>query len=112
MTATTTALPVRADGLHAMLPQDGAAGTLVGRVWRTGTPGGPAVVALRPEGVFDVSRSFATMSTLLETDEPARAVRSAAGEFVCTLEALLDNSKAEDRDAALPWLLAPCDLQV
>lgn len=112
MTATTTALPARAEGVHPLLPQDGLAGTLVGRVWRAGTPGGPAVVALRPDGVFDVSRHFATMSTLLETDDPASAVRSVAGELLCTVDALLDNSKAEGRDAALPWLLAPCDLQV
>ena len=96
----------------AVLPQDGLAGTLVGRVWRTGTPGGPAVVVLRPEGVFDLSRHFPTMSTLLESDDPARAVRSAAGESLCTIEALLGNSRANGRDDATPWLLAPCDLQV
>ncbi|WP_457322254.1 fumarylacetoacetate hydrolase family protein [Roseateles sp. P5_E11] len=112
MTATTTALPARAEGVHPLLPQDGLAGTLVGRVWRAGTPGGPSVVVLRPEGVFDVSRHFATMSTLLETDDPASAARSVTGEFLCTVDALLDNSKAEGRDPALPWLLAPCDLQV
>ncbi|WP_457427344.1 fumarylacetoacetate hydrolase family protein [Roseateles sp. P5_E7] len=116
MTATTTALPVRTDGLHPLLPQDGLAGTLVGRVWLAekpgGTPGGPAVAVLRPDGVFDLSQHFATMSTLLETEHPAQAVRAVSGEFLCTVDALLDNSKANDRDAALPWLLAPCDLQV
>jgi fumarylacetoacetate (FAA) hydrolase family protein len=112
MTETTTALPVRSDGLHRVLPQDGLAGTLVGRVWRPGAPAGPAVVVLRPDGVFDLSRHFATMSTLLEADAPAQAVRSVAGEFLCTVDALLDNSQAEGRDPALPWLLAPCDLQV
>jgi fumarylacetoacetate (FAA) hydrolase family protein len=112
MTATTTALPVRTDGLHRVLPQDGLAGTLVGRVWRAGTPAGPAVVALRPEGVFDLSKHFATMSTLLETDAPSQAVRSVAGEYLCTVDALLDNSRAEGRDGTVPWLLAPCDLQV
>ncbi|MBX3624804.1 MAG: fumarylacetoacetate hydrolase family protein [Rhizobacter sp.] len=96
----------------AVLPQDGLAGTLVGRVWRTGTPGGPAVVVLRPEGVFDLSRHFATMSTLLENDDPARAVRAAAGESLCTVDALLGNSRADGRDTSVPWLLAPCDLQV
>jgi fumarylacetoacetate (FAA) hydrolase family protein len=74
MTATTAAMPARTDGLHHVLPQDGLAGTLVGRVWRPGTPAGPAVVVLRPDGVFDLSKHFATMSTLLETDEPAQAV--------------------------------------
>ncbi|QFZ84787.1 fumarylacetoacetate hydrolase [Variovorax paradoxus] len=112
MTATTTAMPVRTDGLHQALPQDGLAGTLVGRVWRAGTPAGPAVVVLRPDGVFDLSRHFATMSTLLETDQPAQAVRAVAGEYLCSVDALLDNSKAESQDPAVPWLLAPCDLQV
>jgi fumarylacetoacetate (FAA) hydrolase family protein len=112
MTATTTALPARTDGLHPLLPQDGLAGTLVGRVWRAGTPGGPSVVVLRADGVFDLSQHFATMSTLLDTDHPAQAVRAVSGEFLCTVDALLDNSKADGRDATLPWLLAPCDLQV
>lgn len=112
MTTTTTALPVRTDGQHAVLPQDGLAGTLVARVWRPGAPAGPAVVALRSEGVFDLSRHFATMSTLLETDAPAQAVRSAPGELLCSVNELLDNSKSEGRDNAVPWLLAPCDLQV
>jgi len=112
MTATTTALPARTDGLHAALPQDGLAGTLVGRVWRGGSPAGPAVVAVRADGVFDVSQHFATMSTLLEADQPAAAVNAVAGEFLCSVDALLDNSRADGRDAALPWLLAPCDLQV
>ena len=112
MTATTMAPPGRTDGLHPVLPQDGLAGTLVGRVWRAGSPAGPAVVVLRPEGVFDLSRHFATMSTLLDVDEPAQVVRSVAGEFLCSIDALLDNSKAEGRDPEVPWLLAPCDLQV
>lgn len=112
MIATTTAIPTRTDGLHPVLPQDGLAGTLVARVWRPGAPAGPAVVVLRPDGVFDLSRHFPTMSTLLETDDPARAVRAVLGEHLCSVQALLDNSQAEGRDEALPWLLAPCDLQV
>jgi fumarylacetoacetate (FAA) hydrolase family protein len=105
-------MPVRTDGLHRALPQDGLSGTLVGRAWRPGTLAGPAVVVLRHDGVFDLSKHFATVSTLLETDQPAQAVRSVTGEFLCSVDALLDNSKAEDQDPAIPWLLAPCDLQV
>ncbi len=112
MTATAMATPMRTDGLHQALPQDGLGGTLVGRVWRPGAPAGPSVVVLRPEGVFDLSTHFPTMSTLLESDEPAQAVRAVAGERLCSVEALLDNSQAEVRDDTLPWLLAPCDLQV
>ncbi|MCC8977105.1 fumarylacetoacetate hydrolase, partial [Bradyrhizobium sp. Cham227] len=36
-----------------VLPEDGTAGTLVGRVWLP-QAGGPAVVAVRADGVFDV----------------------------------------------------------
>ncbi|CAN7576675.1 fumarylacetoacetate hydrolase family protein [Rhizobacter sp. LjRoot28] len=112
MTATTTTQPGPGNGLHPVLPKDGLAGTLVGRVWRGGTPAGPAVVVVRPEGVFDLSRQFATMSTLLDASDPAQAVRAVAGEFLCSSDALLDNSKADGRAPTLPWLLAPCDLQV
>ncbi|AVT14521.1 fumarylacetoacetate hydrolase, partial [Paracidovorax avenae] len=70
------------------------------------------VVALRPEGVFDISRTFPTMSTLLDADRPAEAARQASGERLCAVDELLGNSRPGARDAALPFLLAPCDLQV
>src|SRR3569832_742294 len=40
-----------------VLPDDGAKGTLVGRVWRPEVQG-PAVVAVRTDGVFDVTSAF------------------------------------------------------
>ena len=46
--------------VETTLPTDSTAGTLVGRVWRPEL-GGSSVVAIRPDGVFDISRSFATM---------------------------------------------------
>ncbi|MFG5779137.1 fumarylacetoacetate hydrolase family protein [Comamonas sp. J-3] len=95
-----------------LLPEDGLAGTLVGRAWLPGKLAGPAVVALRPEGVFDLSQSFATMSTLLESSDPAAAARAASGARVGSVEELLSNSLPGVRNEALPWLLAPCDLQV
>ena len=95
-----------------VLPDDGLAGTLVGRVWIGGALPGPAVVALRPEGVFDLSTQYPTMSTLLDTAQPAAAVRAAAGERLCSVDELLANSLPGTRNEALPWLLAPCDLQV
>ena len=48
--------------LQGFVPRDGFAGTLVGRVWRPGAPGGPAVAAFRAEGVFDLSRAVPTMA--------------------------------------------------
>ena len=58
------------------LPTDSTAGTLVGRVWRPEL-GGPSVVAIRADGVFDISRSFATMRDLCESPDPAAAVAGA-----------------------------------
>ena len=54
----------------AFLPADGHAGTLIGRAWLPGAAPGPAVVALRAEGVCDLSAAAATVSTLLERGEP------------------------------------------
>jgi fumarylacetoacetate (FAA) hydrolase family protein len=95
-----------------ILPDDGLAGCLVGRVWVPGDLAGPAVVALRADGVFDLSRHYPTMSTLLDTAHPADAVRSTAGTRLCSVDDLLANSLPGQRDETRPWLLAPCDLQV
>ena len=80
-----------------ILPVDGCAGVLVGRLW---TVDGPCVVACRTEGLFDLSRLSPTMSDLLELDDPAAAVKDHAGERLCDLDTALAEGK----------LLAPCDL--
>ena len=95
-----------------VLPADGLAGALVGRVWLSGSLPGPAVVALRPDGVFDLSAHFPTMSTLLDAARPADAARQTAGQRLCSVDELVANSLPGSRDGLLPWLLAPCDLQV
>ena len=114
MTAAAVAERARApQAALQVLPDDGLQGTLVGRVWApSGAVPGPAVVALRPEGVFDLSAHYPTMSTLLDTLAPAEAARAATGQYLCSVEDLLANSQPGARDAARPWLLAPCDLQV
>jgi len=94
-----------------VLPQDGIRGTLVGRVWLPDV-GGPAVVAVRGEGVFDMSASFATVSALCEQDDPAAAVQAAKGTRLGDLEGILANTPPDSRDRSKPWLLAPVDLQV
>src|SRR6188768_1689107 len=90
------------------LPTDSTAGTLVGRVWRPDV--GPSVVAIRPDGVFDISRAFATMRDLCEAADPAGAVAAAKGERIGDLAAMLANTE-DRRDPAKPFLLAPIDLQ-
>jgi fumarylacetoacetate (FAA) hydrolase family protein len=92
------------------LPQDGTAGALAGRVWRPDV-NGPAVVAIRDEGVIDVTRTFATVRDLCETPNPAQALRSANGERIGTLDDVLANTPIDERSPAKPWLLAPIDLQ-
>ena len=94
--------------LSPCLPDDGTAGALAGRAWRPGI--GPAVVAIRAEGVIDISARFATLRDLCEAPDPAAALRAAEGEPIGTIDAVLANTPADTRDAGKPWLLAPADL--
>ena len=48
------------------LPDDGFAGALAARVWLPDV-NGPSVVAVREDGVFDISAAFATMRDLCES---------------------------------------------
>src|SRR3954453_238078 len=98
------------DGLADVLPGDGTVGALGGRVWLPRVEG-PAVVAIRDGGVFDVSRVFPTMRDLGEAGDPAAALRAVAGERVGALADILANTPPNGRDRAKPWLLAPLDLQ-
>ena len=88
----------------------GEMGALAGRAWRPDR-GGPCVVAVRADGVFDISAAFPSMRDLCEAGDPAQALRDAAGERVGTVDALLRNAVAAQRRADEPWLLAPVDLQ-
>ncbi|MDH2387132.1 fumarylacetoacetate hydrolase family protein [Bradyrhizobium sp. CER78] len=94
-----------------VLPEDGTAGTLVGRVWLP-QAGGPAVAAVRVDGVFDVTARFPTVSALCEEADPAAALRGTLGERIGDFETILANTPPDARDATKPHLLAPVDLQV
>jgi fumarylacetoacetate (FAA) hydrolase family protein len=99
-----------AEAIRPALPEDAATGALAGRVWRPDQRG-PAVVAIRPDGVHDISRAFPTLRDLCEQPDPAAALRAAAGEGLGPLDPILANTPPETRDPGRPWLLAPCDLQ-
>src|SRR5947208_13817388 len=101
-------MPMRLD-VATTLPADGTAGTLVGRGWRPDVEG-PAVVAVRADGVHDISRAFPTMRDLAEARDPARAA-AAVGEPIGDLAALIANTRAQTRDPAKPWLITPSVLQ-
>lgn len=96
--------------LENTLPEDRYTGALAGRVWRPDVDG-PSVVAIREAGVFDISKSFPTMRDLCEAADPAGALKTAQGELIGTLEAILANTIPDHRDAKKPWLIAPNDLQ-
>lgn len=93
------------------LPVDGVAGTLIGRAWVPGAIAGPSPIVIRPEGVFDLSDSFSTMSDLLEHRSPVSAVRLTPGRYIGTVEALLANTGSHMSPDA-PSLLPPADFQV
>ena len=55
-----------------ILPEDGFAGTLIGRVQ---TPAGPSVVAVRQDGVFDITATAATVADLCNAADPVALAR-------------------------------------
>jgi len=95
----------------SILPEDGTAGTLVGRLWLPSVSG-PSVVAVRRGGVFDVTSAFPTVSALAEQPDPAGALRDVAGTLIASLHDIVANTPPDGRDPGKPWLLAPLDLQV
>lgn len=95
----------------ATLPRDGCRGTLIGRVWLPGDPPGPAVVAVREDGVYDLTRLAPTVSLLAEVEDPVALARSPEAPRIGDLAPILENSRWDRRDPSLPWLLAPIDLQ-
>ncbi len=66
------------------LPADRYAGALAARVWRPDVEG-PSVVAVREDGVFDVSEAFPTMRDLCEAPSPAERLRAAEGPRIGAL---------------------------
>ncbi len=94
---------------EALLPQDHADAVLIGRVWQEGL--GAVLVQVRADGVYDLSKLDATCSQLLEHDDPAAAVRAHVGQRIADTDAVLRNSAWNAHAPAVPWLLAPCDLQ-
>jgi fumarylacetoacetate (FAA) hydrolase family protein len=92
-----------------ILPDDGLAGCLVGRLWLGGAHPGPRPVVLREGGVFDLSDLAPTAADLFELPDAAQRIRTHRGERLISLEAAL----AASFDPARPSgrFVAPCDLQ-
>jgi fumarylacetoacetate (FAA) hydrolase family protein len=96
------------------LPRDAERAALIGRLWQPDV--GPTPVAVHDGGLHDLTRLAPTTSQLLELDDPVGMVRQALRDNeaprVAALDTALANSDEARRDPELPWLLAPCDLQV
>jgi fumarylacetoacetate (FAA) hydrolase family protein len=95
--------------LATALPEDAGRALLVGRAWIEGQ--GAVLVQVRPDGVYDLSALATTCSGLLELPDAAAALRGFSAPKIAPADAVLANSLQEARDPALPWLMAPCDLQ-
>jgi fumarylacetoacetate (FAA) hydrolase family protein len=96
----------------ACLPQDLNDAVLVGRAWRPAPVNGPCVIAVRQGQVYDITSTVPTMADLLDHPDAVGLARTAPGEALGPVEALLSaNLAAGGRDAHVPALLAPCDVQ-
>ena len=82
---------------------------LIGRVYVAGQ--GAVLVQVRTDGIYDLSPLAATCSELLELPELPAALRKHSGARLASTPEVLANSAFDARRPALPWLLAPCDLQ-
>ena len=92
-----------------ILPADAASAVLVGRVWDPES-GGPRVVSVKGQDVFDHTADVRTVSELMDLDDPAGLITSTREAPRWDLAALIDASLAQDHERA--HLLAPVDLQV
>ncbi len=92
-----------------ILPEDAKSATLIGRAWVEGR--GAVLVRVGVDAVVDLSDLASTCSQLLELGDAAARVKAFAGVKLGDTAAVLANSAHNARNPALPWLMAPCDLQ-
>ena len=93
------------------LPEDHARAVLIGRVFVAALEG-PMLVRVQADGVYDLSSVASTASQLLNRDHCVAAMRTGGTlPRIASTAEVLANSSPDARDPALPWFLAPCDLQ-
>jgi fumarylacetoacetate (FAA) hydrolase family protein len=97
------------------LPQDGLAGTLIGRVWvpdhLTGTIAGPSPALVTKEGVIDLSTIAATCSELLNDEFDRTAVNPSLIKNLGRYDEIMANTMQSQRNEEIPYFLSPVDLQ-
>ena len=92
-----------------LLPSENQDALLIGRIWDPES-GGPRVVTVRGEEVYDLTPAVPTVAELMENDNSAETVLQVRGTPRWNLVELADAALAQDRHR--PHLLAPVDLQV
>lgn len=90
------------------LPADLAGALLVGRVWRPAPIDGPSVVVVRNGELIDITAVAPTVSDLLDRPDRVALAKSAKGESLGDVRALMDATLQNQGGVRL---LAPCDLQ-
>jgi fumarylacetoacetate (FAA) hydrolase family protein len=100
---------------HSYLPEDGFAGTLIGRVWApeglSGGPAGPSPVLVTEAGVYDLSRIAPTSAELLARGLNRESIDLNQAARLGSFAEIMANTLAAQRSPALPYFLAPVDLQ-
>ncbi|MGF6536276.1 fumarylacetoacetate (FAA) hydrolase family protein [Paraburkholderia sp. GAS206C] len=94
----------------SLLPNDLDQALLVGRVWRPAPVNGPSVVVVRGGQVFDITSTVPTTADLFDRADAVQIARTAPGEALGSVHALLEASLASAGQADIR-LLAPCDVQ-
>src|SRR5262249_37122256 len=93
------------------LPGDVRDALLVGRAWLPAEDG-PAVIGVRGDEAVDLTRTYPTVSGLLNTAKPADVRGAILGApVIAAVDQIIANSVEGLRDQSRPWLLAPADLQ-
>ena len=107
----------RADNSQRYLPQDGFAGTLIGRVWVPSSASqpiaGPSPAWIHAEGVFDLAPVAPTCAELLNRGFASSATNRSTLKRLGSYDEIMANTMvpASQRNDRLPYFLSPVDLQ-
>ncbi len=97
--------------MHLCFPQNAKGALLLGRVWKGGFEGGPCIVVIEGDQVFDISPAYPLMAELLNQTDLNSRLLQVRKEQLGSVYTILENSDPNVRDPEQPYFLAPCDLQ-
>ena len=101
--------------LTKYLPNDGFAGSLLGRAWlpaaMTNSIAGPSPVLVKEQAVYDLSSIAPTTSELLNNGFNAEGLDFSGLKVVGQYQEIMANTVAQERNQAQAYFLSPFDLQ-